>query len=99
MLGTQHLGVFITAGLLLNATPGPDTMYILGRTLAQGRSAGIASTLGISAGCLVHTIAAALGLSAILARSALAFGCIKLVGAGYLIYLGLRMLSKRNTVG
>jgi len=54
MLGTQHLAAFITAGLLLNATPGPDTIYILGRTLSQGRSAGVASVFGISTGCLVH---------------------------------------------
>ena len=80
MFGTQHLGLFISAGLLLNMTPGPDTMYILGRTLAQGRSAGIASVLGISTGCLVHTLAAGLGLSAILVGSALAFSCVKFVG-------------------
>ena len=94
MLGTQHLGVFIAAGLLLNITPGPDTIYILGRTLAQGRPAGVASVLGISTGCLVHTIAAAFGLSAILARSALAFSCIKIAGGGYLVYLGIRMLRE-----
>jgi len=82
MLGTQHLAAFVAAGLLLNATPGPDTMYILGRTLSQGRSAGVASVFGISTGCLVHTIAAALGLSVVLARSALAFSCIKMAGAG-----------------
>jgi threonine/homoserine/homoserine lactone efflux protein len=94
MFGTQHLGLFISAGLLLNMTPGPDTMYILGRTLAQGRSAGVASVLGISTGCLVHTLAAGLGLSAILVGSALAFSCVKLVGAGYLIYLGIGLLRK-----
>ena len=96
MLGTQHLAAFVAAGLLLNATPDPDTMYILGRTLSQGRSAGVASVFGISTGCLVHTIAAALGLSVVLARSALAFSCIKMAGAGYLIYLGIRMLWERN---
>jgi threonine/homoserine/homoserine lactone efflux protein len=96
MLGTQHLGVFIAAGLLLNITPGPDTIYILGRTLAQGRRAGVTSVLGISTGCLVHTIAAAFGLSAILTASALAFNCVKIAGAGYLIYLGMRMLWERN---
>ncbi len=96
--GTQHLGIFIMAGLLLNVTPGPDTMYILGRTLAQGRLAGIASVLGISTGCLVHTFGAALGCSAILARSAAAFSCIKLAGAAYLIYLGIRMLCERRTL-
>ncbi len=96
MFGTQHLGIFITAGLLLNITPGPDTIYILGRTLAQGRSAGVASVLGISTGCLVHTLAAALGLSVLLARSAMAFSLVKTAGAAYLIYLGVRMLWERE---
>jgi len=98
MLGTHHLGMFITAGLLLNASPGPDTLYIIGRTLAQGRSAGIASALGISTGCLIHTLGAAFGLSAVLASSALAFSCIKLAGAAYLIYLGVRMVWDRSKV-
>jgi threonine/homoserine/homoserine lactone efflux protein len=98
MFGTQHLGVFILAGLLLNITPGPDTIYILGRTLAQGRSAGIASVLGISTGCLVHTIAAAFGLSLILARSELVFGCVKMIGAAYLVYLGVRLVRDRQGV-
>lgn len=81
---------------MLNITPGPDTIYILGRTLAQGRSAGVASVLGISTGCLVHTLAAALGLSVLLARSAMAFSLVKTAGAAYLIYLGVRMLWKRE---
>src|SRR5438067_1016209 len=68
-------------------------MYILGRTVAQGKRAGIASVLGISSGCLVHTIAAAAGLSAILVASAWGFACVKWVGAGYLVYLGLRMIA------
>ena len=66
MFGIEHLGLFIMTGLLLNMIPGPDTFYILARTVAQGRRAGTLSVLGISTGCLVHTIAAALGLSAIL---------------------------------
>src|SRR4051794_21257864 len=92
MLGIQHLGLFIITGLLLNMIPGPDTFYILARTVAQGRRAGILSALGISAGCLVHTVSAAFGLSAILVSSATAFAIVKLCGAGYLIYLGLQML-------
>ncbi|HUR45335.1 MAG TPA: LysE family translocator [Candidatus Saccharimonadales bacterium] len=92
MLGIQHLGLFIITGLLLNMIPGPNTFYILARTVAQGRRAGILSALGISAGCLVHTVAAALGLSAILVSSATAFTIVKLCGAGYLVYLGLQML-------
>ena len=96
MLGIEHLGVFIGAGLLLNMAPGPDTMYILGRALAQGRRAGIASALGIGAGSAAHTIAAAFGLSAILAASAAAFTIVKLAGAAYLIWLGLKMLLDRS---
>src|SRR5436853_217559 len=96
MLGTEHIGLFITTGLLLNATPGPDTFYILGRTLSQGRDAGIASVLGISAGCLVHTIAAALGLSTILAASATAFLVVKILGGAYLLYLGIQMLLDKT---
>jgi threonine/homoserine/homoserine lactone efflux protein len=90
--GTHHLGLFVMTGLLLNMVPGPDTLYILARTVAQGRRAGILSALGISAGCFVHTIAAALGLSAILVTSATAFVVVKLCGAAYLIYLGVQML-------
>ena len=90
--GIQHLGLFIITGLLVNMVPGPDTLYILGRTVAQGRRTGVLSALGISAGCFVHTIAAALGLSAVLVTSAKAFMVVKLCGAAYLIYLGLQML-------
>ncbi len=97
MLGIHHFGVFLASCILLNLTPGPDTLYILGRTIAQGRAAGVASALGISAGCLVHTFAAALGLSALLAASAMAFTAVKLAGAIYLIYLGARMLLSRQT--
>lgn len=96
MLGTQHLLLFITSGLLLNVTPGQDTMYIVGRSLSQGRRAGLLSVLGISAGSVVHTLAAAFGLSAILATSAQAFVAVKLAGAAYLVYLGARMLLDRS---
>lgn len=96
MLGTENLGLFIAAGLLLNATPGPDTFYILSRTFAQGRSAGIASVLGIGSGCICHSLAAAFGLSAILAASAAAFMIVKWAGAAYLVYLGLGMLLARD---
>src|SRR3569833_937 len=90
-LGITGLGLFCVAVLLLNATPGPDTAYIVGRSVAQGRSAGLMSALGISVGCCVHALASALGLSAILAASATAFMLIKLAGGAYLIYLGIRM--------
>jgi len=96
MFGIHDFGLFLVAGILLNLTPGPDTLYILGRSIAQGREAGIASALGISLGSIFHTCAAALGLSAILATSALAFGAIKLLGGAYLIFLGIKMLLDRK---
>lgn len=92
LFGITDFGIFVTAVLLLNATPGPDTAYIVGRSVAQGRAAGLLSALGISAGCCVHALASALGLSAILAASATAFAMIKLAGGIYLVYLGLRMV-------
>jgi len=96
MFGIHDFGLFLAAGILLNLTPGPDTVYILGRSIAQGREAGIASALGISLGSIFHTSAAALGLSAILATSALAFGTIKLLGGAYLIFLGVKMILDRR---
>jgi len=96
MFGIHDFGLFLTAGILLNLTPGPDTVYILGRSIAQGREAGVASALGISLGSIFHTSAAAVGLSAILATSALAFGTIKLLGGAYLIFLGIKMLLDRQ---
>jgi RhtB (resistance to homoserine/threonine) family protein len=94
--GIHHFGLFLTAGILLNLTPGPDTAYILGRSIAQGRRAGIASALGIATGSIFHTFAAALGLSAILAASAWAFTVVKLVGGAYLIFLGIKMFVHRQ---
>jgi RhtB (resistance to homoserine/threonine) family protein len=96
MFGIHDFGLFLAAGILLNLTPGPDTVYILGRSIAQGREAGVASSLGICVGSIFHTCAAALGLSAILATSAFAFGAIKLLGAAYLIFLGIKMLLDRR---
>jgi threonine/homoserine/homoserine lactone efflux protein len=94
--GVHHLAVFIVSGLLLNMTPGQDTLYIVGRTMSQGRRAGLLSVLGIATGSMVHTLAAAFGLSAILATSAVAFTVVKLTGAVYLVYLGVRMLVDRS---
>lgn len=96
MFGIHDFGLFLAAGILLNLTPGPDTVYILGRSIAQGREAGVASALGICVGSIFHTCAAALGLSAILATSALAFGAIKLLGGAYLIFLGIKMILDRR---
>jgi len=95
MLGIHDYGLFVATGVLLNLTPGQDTFYIIGTSIASGRRVGLASALGISAGCVVHTIAAALGLSAILATSATAFFVVKMAGAAYLVYLGIRALIAR----
>jgi threonine/homoserine/homoserine lactone efflux protein len=92
MFGIHNFGLFLAAGILLNLTPGPDTAYILGRSIAQGRDGGVASALGIGVGSILHTYAAALGLSAILATSVFAFVAIKLLGGVYLIFLGIKML-------
>jgi threonine/homoserine/homoserine lactone efflux protein len=92
MIGTHDLLLFIVSGLLLNVTPGPDTLYIVGRSSTQGLRAGATAALGIGAGSLVHITAAALGLSAILAASAIAFTVLKWVGAAYLIYVGISLL-------
>jgi len=93
MLGIHDYGLFVAAGILLNLAPGQDTLYILGSSIANGRRIGVASALGIGAGCIVHTLAAALGLSAILASSAAAFNAVKLTGAAYLVYLGIRAIT------
>jgi threonine/homoserine/homoserine lactone efflux protein len=97
MTGIHDLGLFVVAGLLLNMTPGVDTLYIVGRGATQGFRAGAVAALGIGAGCIVHTLAAALGLSAILATSAAAFMLVKWVGAGYLVYLGVTLLAMRSS--
>jgi threonine/homoserine/homoserine lactone efflux protein len=95
MFGTTDLPLFVAAGLLLNITPGPDTMYILGRTTLNGWRSGAVASLGISAGLVVHSFAAAVGLSALLAASATAFTILKWVGAAYLVYLGVSFLMER----
>ena len=96
MFGIHDFGLFLCAGVLLNLTPGPDTVYILGRSIAHGRRVGVASAFGICVGSIFHTGAAAFGLSAFLATSAWAFSAVKLAGAGYLIFLGLRALLQRQ---
>ena len=92
MLGITDLWLFVMAGLLLNITPGPDMAYIMGRSAQLGVRAGAVAALGITAGCFVHIAAAALGLSAILATSAEAFFILKLVGAAYLVWVGISLL-------
>ena len=92
MMGVHDLGLFIAAGLLLNVTPGPDMAYIAARSAAGGFRAGVAATFGITAGCVVHTLAAAAGLSVLLATSAAAFSVVKWCGAAYLLYAGLNLV-------
>jgi threonine/homoserine/homoserine lactone efflux protein len=96
MLGTHDMWTFLLASFLLWITPGPDTMYIVTRSITQGRWAGILSSLGTGTGIIVHTLFAAFGLSAILAASAGAFAAVKVCGACYLIYLGVTALFKRS---
>jgi threonine/homoserine/homoserine lactone efflux protein len=95
MLGTHDLPLFIVSGLLLNITPGADSLLIASRAAAQGFKAGAWAALGVSAGCLVHVLCAAVGLSAILATSTLAFTVLKLLGAAYLVVIGLGMVLQR----
>jgi len=92
MLGITGFTLFIVAVMLLSVTPGPDTAYIVGRSVAQGRGAGVVSALGIALGCIVHTLACAFGLTALLAASVTAFTIVKFAGAIYLIYLGVRLI-------
>ena len=90
--GAANLGLFVSAALVLLVVPGPAVLYIFARSVEQGRLAGLVSILGIHAATLVHVAAAALGLSALLASSALAFSVVKYLGAAYLIWLGLRKI-------
>jgi threonine/homoserine/homoserine lactone efflux protein len=93
------IGVFAAAALALLVIPGPAVIYITTRSIDQGRAAGFTSVLGIATGTLVHTAAAAVGLSALLASSAVAFGIVKYAGAGYLVFLGVRRILVAESVG
>ena len=95
MFGTQDLLLFVVSGLLLNLTPGPDTLYIVARSSTQGPRAGAVAALGIGAGTLIHITAAAFGLSAILAASAAAFTALRWIGAVYLVYVGVALFLAR----
>lgn len=95
MLGIHDWWLFIISGLLLNLMPGPDTLFIMSKSASQGWKAGVAASLGICSGVYVHVFAAAFGLSALLATSAIAFVVVKLVGAAYLIYLGWMTLRQK----
>lgn len=96
MESTSYWLLFFSAALAINISPGPDMIYILSKTIAQGKKIGIASSLGVCSGALVHVFAAALGLSAILATSAIAFSIVKFIGAAYLIYLGIQALRSKG---
>ena len=91
-----HFETFLLAGILLNMTPGNDTIFILSKSMGQGKKAGVISALGIGTGCIVHTILAALGLSLIIAKSILLFNIIKYAGAAYLLYIGYKMLTDKS---
>lgn len=93
MYDPQHWLLFFSAAVAINVSPGPDVVYIVSNTVAHGRRTGFASSLGVCAGALVHVLAAAFGISAILVTSASAFTLVKWAGAGYLVYLGLRTLA------
>jgi RhtB (resistance to homoserine/threonine) family protein len=97
MFGIENYLGFIMAAILLNLTPGTDSMYIITRSISQGQMAGFYSVLGITSGALVHTLFAALGLSVLLANSPTAFMIVKYIGAAYLCYLGFKMLTSKNS--
>jgi threonine/homoserine/homoserine lactone efflux protein len=93
---SSSLLLFVSAALLLLVIPGPAVFYIVGRSIGHGRGAGLVSALGIGAGSLVHTAAAAVGLSALLMSSAVAFAAVKYLGAAYLVYLGIQKLRREE---
>ena len=93
-----NLGLYVVASLALIVTPGQDMIYVITRSLAQGRLAGVCSAVGVIIGILVHTALAALGVGAILQASEALFLALKLVGAAYLVYLGIRLLLARGGI-
>ncbi len=92
----MSLWAFSIAAVVLAVTPGPGIAYVVARTVAGGRSEGLASCLGTGIGGMLHVLAAALGLSLVVAQSAFAFSLVKYVGAAYLIYLGIRLLTRND---
>ncbi len=96
MFGIHDLALFMVSGLLLNILPGPDSLLIMTRSATQGWRAGVAASLGIGTGTIVHVLAAALGMSAILATSATAFTVVKFVGAAYILYMAIGLLRTRR---
>lgn len=96
MSGIENYLGFLFAGIIMNLTPGADSIYIITRSIAQGKKAGIYSVLGIGSGAIVHILLAAFGLSVILAKSILLFNMVKWTGTAYLIYLGIKMLLDKS---
>jgi threonine/homoserine/homoserine lactone efflux protein len=94
----SSLLLFVSAAVVLLVIPGPAVLYVTSRSIGQGRSAGFVSVLGIGAGTLIHTAAAAVGLSALLMSSAVAFSAVKYLGAAYLIYLGIQKLRREESL-
>ncbi|MGF9906680.1 LysE family translocator [Brevibacillus porteri] len=97
MLGIVHYEAFLMTAIMLNLIPGSDTMYIITRSISQGKQAGILSVLGILTGSLIHTLLAAFGLSLILAQSIVLFNIVKILGVAYLVYLGILMLMTKES--
>jgi threonine/homoserine/homoserine lactone efflux protein len=95
MIDTSHLALFVAASLTISVMPGPAVLYIVARSISQGRMAGVVSVLGVGLGSVVHVAAAALGLSALLMSSAVAYSTVKYAGAFYLIYLGVKKLTSK----
>jgi threonine/homoserine/homoserine lactone efflux protein len=95
-LPIHDLPLFVAAGLLLNLTPGPDMMFVAVNSAVHGRRAGVMASLGVGAGCVLHMVLATVGLSALLATSALAFEIVKWLGAIYLAWVGIGMLRGRS---
>ncbi len=96
MTGIIHFETFLLTGILLNLTPGNDTIFIITKSIAQGKKAGIISALGISTGSIIHTLFAAFGLSILIAKSIVLFNIIKYAGAVYLLYVGYKMLTEKK---
>ena len=87
---------FLLAAFMLNIAPGPDMLYVIGRSVGQGRKAGIVSSLGVFVGCWVHILAAAFGIAALLRSSPMAFNLVRYAGAAYMVYLGIRMVIQKT---
>jgi RhtB (resistance to homoserine/threonine) family protein len=96
MNSIDHYFAFLISGIIVNIAPGADTLYVLSRSVAQGRSAGVMSVLGITSGCIVHTCFVAFGLSFVITQSVLLFSIIKYLGVGYLVYFGVKTIIQKS---